>query len=104
MNTMLSGAVIGFAVGIILGAVNHGLLRLTVAHITRARSQAVAAVTIVYSYALRYAMILGLILWMIRRYNARLALGCLLGMLMTTIGLAVCTRSRKKTDAATPSD
>ena len=104
MNTMLSGVIIGFIVGILLGTVNHGLLRLTVVRATRARSQAVAAVIIACSYVLRYAMILGLIFWMIRRYNARLAPGCLLGMLTVTIGLAVCTRSRNKADAATPPD
>ncbi len=99
---MLPGSLAGFAAGIMLGAVNYGLLRFTAARASRAQSRAASAALLLGGYALRYSMILGLILLLIRQYNLHVALACLLGMLLATLGMAVCARPRKTVSADPP--
>ncbi len=102
MTTNMPGATIIFLAGILLGAANYGLLRLAAMRASRAPSRAAAVILLLGGYALRYLLILGLILLLIRHYNVKVALACLMGMLLATLSMAVFGRGKPAPASAAP--
>ncbi len=102
MNLNIPGAIVSLLAGLLLGAANYGLLRLAAKRAGRASSRAAAVACILGGYAVRYLLILGLTLLLVRYYNVRVALACLMGMLLATLGMAVFGRRQPAAASAAP--